>query len=120
MKLKQTSNLEKKWRETRSNTDVNVITLKRTKSPKTALAQSGYNSGAHRNVKFSYIQLHSAGQGELRSFKLLKPESMPCNSVLTVIPGAGNVHGNDSAMQYGSDAVIDSCKGLQVICHHLS
>lgn len=45
---------------------------------------------------------------------------MPCNSVLTVIPGAGNVHGNDSAMQYGSDAVIDSCKELQVICHRLS
>lgn len=63
------------------------------------------------------IQLHSAmwdwGQGELRSFKLLKPGSVLCNSVLMTMLGAGSVHRNDLARKHGSDAVIDRHNGLQ-------
>jgi len=34
------------------------------------------------------------------------------SSGLRVIPGAGSVHGNDSARQHGSNAVIDTQNGL--------
>lgn len=50
-RFKQGSNLgENEERETRSSVDIHVIKLKRSKSPKTPLAQSEYNKSAHKNV----------------------------------------------------------------------